>query len=98
MCLLNTVMYVDFCKSGEYLTSLATTVISGNAAYCVLLVLSLLNCCSVIACIVSLQHLHFCLQLFGVALRSCKYPNGVKTYFVFHIVTSVHKLGWFLYL
>jgi hypothetical protein len=36
--------------------------------------------------------------MFGIALHSCKYSSGVKSYCVFHLVTSVHKLEQFLYL
>ena len=48
------------------------------------LVLSLPSYCSVIACIVSLQHLYKCLELFGVVLHSCEFSKGVKSYCVFH--------------
>ena len=46
----------------------------------------------------SREHGTHCLELSGVVLHSCKYSNGVKSCCVFHIVTSVHKLGRLLYL
>ena len=88
--------YLEPCN--VLLSSINMGNMSGNTVYWMSLVLLLIGYSSVRECIVSLQHLHYYLELFGVVLHNCKHSNSVKCYCVFHIVTSLYKLGQFLYL